>query len=83
MQEEKCGKPTNNLKVINNHLPPGEKKKDFIVCLKPFEFTYDDVSLRLVEWFEMIKLLGADQVWSYNFTNHENVAKVAEYYKRF
>ena len=40
----------------------GEKKKKFAVCVKGLDFPSEDISVRLVEWIEMLNILGADKV---------------------
>ena len=53
---------TNNLLVTYNPLRDGEKKKKFAVCVKALDFLDVDLSVRLVEWMEMLNILGADKV---------------------
>ena len=78
--ENMCDKATNNLKVIYNTLPPGVSKKKFAVCVKGLDFPDTDMSVRLVEWLELLAALGADKVFLYNLSVHPNVTKVLEYY---
>ena len=40
----------------------GERKKKFAVCVKGLDFPSEDISVRLVEWIEMLNILGADKV---------------------
>lgn len=75
-----CDKATNNLRVINNQPPAGEKK-DFAVCVKGMSLFYMDQSVRLVEWLELLFLLGADKVFLYDLGVHPNVSKVMNYYQ--
>ena len=72
--ERQCDTATNNLKVIYNK-PEGEKKK-FAVCVKGMDFPEDDLSVRLVEWIELLNTLGADKIFLYNLEVHPNVTKV-------
>ena len=44
----------------------GEKKKKFAVCVKGLDFPSEDISVRLVEWIEMLNILGADKVTNNN-----------------
>lgn len=60
--EKVCDTGTNNLRVIYNK---PEKKKDFAVCVKGLDFLHEDLSVRLVEWIELIRLLGADKIFFY------------------
>jgi len=75
-----CVKATNNLRVVFNKLEKNETKKDFAVCVKGLSFPKDDLSVRLIEWIEVIKALGADQIFSNLLEVHPNVTKVLDYY---
>ena len=75
--QNKCDKVSNNLKV-NNHRPAVKKK--FAVCVKGLDFLYEDMSVRLVEWLELLRLLGASKVFLYDLEVHSNISKVIDYY---
>ena len=80
--ENICDTATNNLKVTYNKLPDGvTEKKEFAVCVKGLDFPTDDLSLRLVEWIELLHLLGADKIFLYDLEVHPNVTKVLNYYQ--
>lgn len=49
--EKGCDAATNNLRVIYNK---PQKKKEFAVCVKGLDFLHEDLSVRLVEWIELI-----------------------------
>eukprot|EP00092_Neocalanus_flemingeri_P099774 GFUD01127316.1.p1 GENE.GFUD01127316.1~~GFUD01127316.1.p1 ORF type:complete len:574 (-),score=144.49 GFUD01127316.1:85-1806(-) len=76
--ENQCDTATINLRVIHNK-PEGEKKK-FAVCVKGMDFPDDDLSVRLVEWIELLNTLGADKIFLYNLEVHPNVTKVLDHY---
>lgn len=76
--ESKCDSVTNNLRVIN-HRP--EKKERFAVCVKGLDFLYEDMSVRLVEWLELLRLLGASKVFLYDLEVHPNITKVIDFYR--
>ena len=76
--EEMCETSTNYLNIIYN-LPTGEKEK-FAVCVKGLDFPMEDLSLRLVEWIEVLKALGAAKVFLYSLDVHPNVRRVVEHY---
>ncbi|XP_063595892.1 uncharacterized protein LOC134772748 isoform X1 [Penaeus indicus] len=78
--ERPCDMATTNLRVINNR-PPNGKKEDFAVCVKGLDFLHDDLSVRLVEWLEMLFLLGAHKVFLYDLEVHPNISKVLNYYE--
>ena len=81
--ENVCDTATNNLKVIYNKLPEGQSKKaNFAVCVKGLDFPSDDLSVRLIEWFELLHLLGANKIFLYNLEVHPNVTKVLNYYEK-
>ena len=71
-----CDKPpTNNIKVTYNLPSDEEPKKKFAVCMKALTFM-DDRSVQLVEWIEIVKALGAEQIFFYILENHPNIYKV-------
>ncbi|KAG7167339.1 putative Glycosyltransferase family 92-like 6, partial [Homarus americanus] len=75
-----CDKPFNNLRVIKNE-PTGGQKEDFAVCVKGLDFSYVDNSIMMVEWLELLHLLGANKVFLYEMGIHPNVSKVLKYYE--
>lgn len=72
-----CTKLMNNLRVINER--PKEKKK-FAVCVKGLDFLHEDLSVRLVEWIELLNILGAEKIFLYDLEVHPNISKVIRYY---
>ncbi|XP_070152969.1 uncharacterized protein [Polyergus mexicanus] len=77
--EKRCDTATNHLRVIYNK---PERKKDFAVCVKGLDFLHEDLSVRLVEWIELISLLGADKIYFYELQVHPNVTKVLQHYQQ-
>ncbi|XP_064114024.1 uncharacterized protein LOC135220635 [Macrobrachium nipponense] len=57
------------------------KQKGFVVCVKGMDFA-KDLSLRLVEWLELLFILGADKVYFYKYRLHENMERVLEFYEK-
>lgn len=78
--EEQCGLANNVLAVMNNRPKDGKKKK-FLVCLRGLNFD-EDISLLMIEWAEILKILGVDNVYVYVEKNHSNVLNVLEYYRK-
>ena len=78
--EDKCQNATNNLKVTHNKPEEGEEKQKFAVCVKGLDFPHDDLSIKLIEWFEVLTALGADKIFLYNLDVHPNITKVLDYY---
>lgn len=68
---------SNNLRVINERPPVKEK---FAVCVKGLDFATQDLSVRLVEWLELLKILGANKVFLYELEIHPNISKVLDHY---
>ncbi|XP_031778263.1 uncharacterized protein LOC100113889 [Nasonia vitripennis] len=77
--ERRCETASNNLRVTYNK---PARKKDFAVCVKGLDFLHEDLSVRLVEWIELIGLLGADKIFFYELQVHPNVTKVLQHYQR-
>lgn len=74
--EEKCSYARNILHVINE-VP--ENKGTFAVCVRGSHL-FEDSSPRLIEWMELLYLLGADKIFFYNFYTHPNISKVIDHY---
>ena len=55
LAENPCDSTTNNVKIYN---PDYKEKKNFVVCVKGMSFPYDDHSVRLTEWIELLRILG-------------------------
>ncbi|KAA0189243.1 hypothetical protein HAZT_HAZT003629 [Hyalella azteca] len=55
---------------------------DFAVCVKGLDFPKEDLSVRLVEWFETLRHLGAEKIFLYELEVHPNITKVLNYYKK-
>ncbi|CAF1308820.1 unnamed protein product [Adineta steineri] len=78
--EKNCTEITNNLQIINNR-PLNRKKQSFAVCVKGLEFLHDDLSIRLIEWIELLNILGVKKIFFYEFDIHPNMSKVLQYYQ--
>ena len=79
--EEACETPTNFLHVIHN-LPEDGQKAGFGVCVKGLASPGDDLSLRMLEWIEVLRALGAEKIFLYQYEVHPNVEKVLDHYQR-
>ncbi|ENN71839.1 hypothetical protein YQE_11458, partial [Dendroctonus ponderosae] len=77
--EKPCDNSTNNLRVIYD---APKEKKDFAVCVKGLDFLHEDLSVRLVEWIELLNLLGADKVFLYQLQVHPNITKILDHYEK-
>ncbi|MPC21722.1 hypothetical protein E2C01_014718 [Portunus trituberculatus] len=77
--EGSCDRATNNLRVVHN-LPPEGQKSNFAVCVKGMDVN-EDISLKIVEWLELLFLLGADKVFLYDLGIHPNISKILEHYE--
>ena len=55
--------------------------KLFYFFSKGLDFPTDDLSVRLIEWIELLHILGADKIFLYNLEVHPNVTKVLSYYQ--
>ena len=82
--EGKCDKVSNNLRVTYKPRQGKGPKHEFGVCVHAFSLPKDDdgrpvtVSKRLIEWIELVFMLGAKKIFFYNHTPilHQNVRKV-------
>jgi len=78
--EKPCETATSNIKVTYNKIEKSEKKKKFAVCVKGLDFPDDDLSTRLIEWIELLNVLGADKIFMYKLDVHPNVSRVLDHY---
>lgn len=79
---KQCDLATNNLRVIYNRPISEDMRKSFGVCVKGLDFMYDDLSVRLVEWIELLRILGADKIFFYELQVHPNISRVLDFYVR-
>lgn len=79
--EAPCDRAANCLRVHFDRPSPPAPRKDFAVCVKGLDFLHEDLSVRLVEWIELLRLLGADKIFFYELQVHPNITKVLEYYE--
>lgn len=90
---EACEHASNSLRIHNDR--PAAKVQvaettgsvarqplSFGVCVKGFDFPYVDLSERLIEWFELQRLLGASRIYAYMYDVHPSVQRVLDYYQR-
>ncbi|XP_034670105.1 uncharacterized protein LOC117902678 [Drosophila subobscura] len=78
-------RPSSTISTSNGHgsnVANATAPLSFGVCLKGFDFPYVDLSERLIEWFELQRLLGATRVYAYMYDVHPSVQRVLDYYQR-
>lgn len=68
---------TNIMKVEKNK---SESKEKFVVCMKGMDFLHEDMSTRLIEWIELVKILGSNHVFLYELEIHPNMRTVVNHY---
>ncbi|TRY68744.1 hypothetical protein TCAL_02493 [Tigriopus californicus] len=81
--EKQCDKAENALFVFNSDLSRHPDHQEALaVCVKGFDIPTDDLSVRIVEWVEMLKVMGVNRLFLYNMAVHPNVQRVLDYYVR-
>ncbi|CAD0204137.1 unnamed protein product [Chrysodeixis includens] len=78
--ENPCDRATNNLRVHYDRPAPPAQRKDFAICVKGLDFLHEDLSVRIVEWIELVRQMGADKIFFYELQVHPNITKVLDYY---
>jgi hypothetical protein len=68
----RCDQARNRLQVVFDH---PERKKRFAVCVVGMTLV-DDLSVRVVEWVELLGLLGVSKIFLYRLFLHPNLEKV-------
>ena len=76
-----CACPSNNLR-LRKPLPEGSTREGFAVCVKGL-FYPKDISSHLVQWIEMISLLGAKHIRFYHYHVHPKTRKTLRFYEKF
>ncbi|KAK2718444.1 uncharacterized protein LOC136037819 isoform X2 [Artemia franciscana] len=76
--QKPCDAARTNLRVINDR---PEKKGKFAVCVKGLDFLDVDLSVRLIEWIELLSILGAEKIFLYELEVHPNISKALKYYE--
>ena len=56
-------------------------RESFAVCHKELRFS-SDISLRLIEWLELLRILGVSKVFFHLLSVHKNMERVLNYYKK-
>lgn len=79
--ESRCDAATNNMRVLFDTIAENGKKHGFAVCVKGLDFLHEDLSVRLVEWIELLSILGAHKIFFYQLAVHPNITKVLSYYE--
>ncbi len=80
--EHHCDSPRNALKVIYNPLPRTESaKKRVAVCVKGLDFPKDEMATKIVQWIEIIRILGADKIFFYELQVSSKLRQVLDYYQ--
>ena len=78
---QNCPKKLNNLLRIKYEKSEDIEEK-FAVCCKAFRFSTIDLSVRLIEWLELLRILGVNKVFLYSLSMHKNMEKVINYYQK-
>ncbi|XP_037931752.1 uncharacterized protein LOC119666542 [Teleopsis dalmanni] len=79
--DTKCSKASNTITIYYDPLPKDKVRNGFAVCVKNLFFPIVDHSARVVEWLELLRLLGVTKVYMYDLYSHPNLTKVLNYYE--
>ena len=72
-------KAHNSLRVI--YEMPNKTRDSFAVCLNPLRYSRD-LSLKLIEWLELLRILGVSKVFIPLMSVHKNMERVLKYYQK-
>ena len=78
--ESKCDKPINNFPIIQN-LPKSNEKKPLAVCLKLLNYTNFDNEMMVIEWIEIMLVLGVDKIIVSAIDIHPKIFRILKYYE--
>lgn len=80
---------TNLLRVLkykkskNNQIQKSNQNKYSIgVCVQALRFANYEYSVRMIEWLEMVRILGADKVYIYIHDATKSLKKVLRHYQK-
>ena len=75
--------PSNVLRVVVPHKPGNRAHRRSIgVCVIALKFATFDMASRLVEFLEMVRLMGADKVHFYVLGVSKNMRRVLQHYQK-
>ena len=69
---------SNILSIIDESI---DNKSKFAICFKWMDFYDQDLSVRLIEWLEMVKILGASHIFLNILSTHPSIRRVIKYYE--
>jgi len=75
--QRRCGS-ANNLMKVKNKKP--KTKENFIVSVKKLDYI-KDISFQIIEWSEILKILGVNKVEVFVLKVHQNVLKALKFYE--
>jgi hypothetical protein len=78
---EPCQNATNNLKIIDNQ-PTNGIRKEFGVCTKYIYFENEKSAFRIIEWVNMLRILGVEKIHGYQWKVHPNISRSIQYYEQ-
>ena len=78
LMKEKINTP--NQSMIAN--AGDENNFDVAVCLPALYYYTKDISLQMVEWFEMLKAMKVSKVFTYAYDIHPNMMKILRHYEK-
>ena len=76
-----CDTASNALKVIHDRDSLKQQKDGVAICVKGLEFPYEDLTVRLMEWIEVMKQFNAAKISIYYLKLHPNIYKAMSYYR--
>lgn len=75
---EECGKPETVVQIQNTHMPP-PPSGGFEVCISTLHSRFNDW-LSILEWIEIHKILGADEITFYNLSASSDINQILDSY---
>lgn len=72
--------PIRNPRLLDPSTKPDLLRDELAVCVPSIQNRFND-ALRIVEFVEIYKMLGASKFYFYNFSMNANVNRVLAYYR--
>ncbi len=78
---DRCtSEPSNLLRIERSKVPDGSRRQKFGICVKGISFSDPKMAVRIVEWIELLFLLGADRIIFHYYNIAEEIREVLNYY---
>ncbi len=80
--EQKLDNAPDHLRNLTENSNEAKRRRSIGVCVQALRFGNLEYSVRMVEWLEMVRILGADKVYLYVHDVSRHLQKVLRHYQQ-